>query len=104
MPAHHGRAEPGAGREQVAVEPLSDTPRVCRRLAARAHGVRGEPPGDLRHLEPAPSHWCGVTLGFDWERLPPRVTALIRARRQQLSTRLAELASKRGLVLFEGRP
>jgi len=45
-----------------------------------------------------------VRLDLDSQRLPPRVTAIIRARRQQLSSRLSELASKRGLVLFEGRP
>src|SRR5262245_15351556 len=104
MPAHDGRAEPGARRAQAAAESVQDLPRIRRRLFSRPDGIRRDLARNLRHLEHAPSYRCGVRLDFDSERLPPRVTALIRARRQQLSTKIAELASKRGLVLFEGRP
>lgn len=44
-----------------------------------------------------------MRLGFDSQRLPPRIDAIVRARRQQLSSRLTDITSKRGLVLFEGR-
>lgn len=44
-----------------------------------------------------------MRLGFDPERLHPRVNAIVRARRQQLGSKLADIASKRGLVLFDGR-
>jgi len=45
-----------------------------------------------------------VRGSLDLQLLPPRVGAVLRAQREQLATKLHEIASQRGVVLFEGAP
>src|SRR4029453_11252431 len=103
MSTHDGRAESDTGRPQVAAEQIQDLARIRGWLPPGADGGRRIAAGDFRYMEHAPPHGCGVRLGFDSQRLPPRIDAIVRARRQQLSSRLTDITSKRGLVLFEGR-